>query len=253
MARRNREGICQICGKLGEMSFEHIPPQSVGNIHRSKTYSIPTIVEKTNHFDITQRDGVRYRQQQQGSGFATICNDCNSYLGAHYVNEFKTFYCATAQLFSDETVIESANRIHLETDKANVLALFKHMISNLCATTQPGTMLDCREFLLDCESNAFPKHYRLFIYAVPDKKSPIVTTGWMHVNMSRKFTSYYTVAHVAMFPVGFALVDLDASTSVPDDIGCDITTMSSQPWGFRPCLVIELPYMKLDAGLPTPV
>ena len=31
--------ICRICGKEGPLSFEHIPPQSVGNNHTVKLYS----------------------------------------------------------------------------------------------------------------------------------------------------------------------------------------------------------------------
>lgn len=33
------DDICRICGKEGPLSFEHIPPQSVGNDHTVKLYS----------------------------------------------------------------------------------------------------------------------------------------------------------------------------------------------------------------------
>ena len=253
MTHRHEEGICHICGKSGSLSFEHIPPRSVGNTQRSRAYSLVEIAEKTGRLDATYRDGIQYKQQQQGSGFSSICSDCNSYLGRHYVNEYKDFYLATAELFMAEPPEDGVKGMHLETDKTNVLALFKHVISNFCATTQPGTMLDCKDFLLDRESNAFPNHYRLYMFAVPNPKSKMVTTGWSTLLMRQDMAAYCTVAYVAMFPVGFALVDLAKSSQILPDLGCDITSMASRPWGEKPRFAVELPFMKLDQGFPAPV
>ena len=253
MARTDDKGICHICGKQGVMSFEHIPPRSVGNSHRSRAYSVAEVAEKSGRLDITSVDGVRYQQQQRGSGFSTICRDCNSYLGINYVNEFKDFFLATAQVVESVPASAGAKGIHLETDKANVLALFKHVVSNFCVTTQPGTMLDCKEFLLNKESNAFPRHYQLYTYAVPNPESKMITTGWSRLFSSVDLRSLYTVAYVAMFPLGFALLDTRESTHIPESIGCDITAMAERPWGERPNFSIDLPYMSIDAAFPAPL
>lgn len=253
VAHSKEDGVCHICGKKGKMSFEHIPPHSVGNTQRSKAYSVVEIAEKTGSLNSTVREGIHYQQQQQGSGFATLCPECNSYLGRHYVNEYKDFFLATSDLFISEPFQYDATGIHLETDRANVLALFKHVISNFCTTTQPCTMLDCGEFLLNKESNDFPSRYKLYMYAVPDSNAGFITTGWMQLFTSLDFKSYYTVAYVALFPIGFALLDKDHSTTIPDGLGCDITTMSQRPWGERPQFAIDLPYMTLERAIPAPI
>ena len=253
MAHTDDEDVCHICGKQGKMSFEHIPPRSVGNTQRSKAYSVVEIAENTGRLDSTAREGIHYQQQQQGSGFATLCSECNSYLRRHYVNEYKDFFLATSAVLVNEQKQDGAMGIHLETGKANVLALFKHAVSNFCATTQPGTMLDFREFLLDKESNDFPSRYRLYMYAVPDSGSGLITTGWMRLFTSSDFRFYYTVAHVALFPVGFALLDMDYSTSIPNGLGCDVTAMSQRPWGERPQFAVDLPYMTLTHAIPSQI
>ena len=88
------DDICRICGKEGPLSFEHIPPQSVGNDHTVKLYSGVDAVKSS----LTGQDdmeGLKYRQLQRGQGFKTICSSCNSYLGQNYVKPFSEFYRAT--------------------------------------------------------------------------------------------------------------------------------------------------------------
>lgn len=55
------DDICRICGKEGPLSFEHIPPQSVGNDHTVKLYSGVDAVKSS----LTGQDdmeGLKYRQ-----------------------------------------------------------------------------------------------------------------------------------------------------------------------------------------------
>lgn len=251
MTKKKIEGVCHVCGETGPLSFEHIPPQALGNTNLSKVYSAVEIAEQTGSLDFGGREGLRYRQEQRGSGFNTLCSSCNSYLGRNYVKEYAAFAQALGSLFISED-LGDAKGIHIETDKANVLAVFKHIVSNFCATTQPGTMLDCKGFLLDRESNAFPGHYRVFMYAIPSMDGPMTTTGWCNVLIDPVEPAGYTVAHVAAFPVGYAIVDMERGNVVPGELGCDITTMAQRPWGERPMITLELPYMDTKKCFPRP-
>lgn len=42
----NRTGICHICGNDGPLSYEHIPPRSMGNSKPVKSYRVADIAEK---------------------------------------------------------------------------------------------------------------------------------------------------------------------------------------------------------------
>lgn len=145
--------ICRICGKEGPLSFEHIPPQSVGNNHTVKLYSGVDAVKSS----LTGQDdmeGMKYRQLQRGQGFKTICSSCNSYLGQNYVKPFSEFYLATGQQVLASDFQEEDKSIHFKTDRLMPLAFVKQVISNFCVSA--GDMHDCKDYLLDRESTVFP-------------------------------------------------------------------------------------------------
>lgn len=241
---------CHVCGNEGQLSFEHIPPKSMGNNHGVRSYRGVDIIEKAKAFDASSLDGVRFAKKNRGSGVNTLCRDCNSYFGTHYVKEYTGLIRELGASFLQQLPEEDVKVRYIQCSEVNLLAFFKHVISNFCATTPYGTMLDCKEFLLDRKSNDFPSRYRLYMFAVPDPDSMMVQTGWMTL-----FTRQgaYRLAHVALYPAGFTLLDEDASDFIPPFLGCDITGMASQRWGDRPDFVLELPLMSLDRLYPLPV
>lgn len=241
---------CHVCGSEGKLSFEHIPPKSMGNNHGVRSYRGVDIIKKAGAFDASSLEGVRFSKMNRGSGVSTLCRDCNSYFGTHYVRIYSRCIGELGAHFLQQPPIEGSRSVHLEGGDVNLLAFFKHVVSNFCATTPYGTMLDCKEFLLDRESNDFPSRYRLYMFAVPNPDSMMVQTGWMTLFTKR---GAYTLAHVALYPVGFTLVDEDASDFTPPFLGCDITGMASQGWGDKPDFALDLPLMSLDKLYPMPV
>lgn len=247
-------GICHVCGKEGPLSYEHIPPYSLGNNHASERYGVSDIVSKTKRFDVSDLSDFHYKElQQRGSGFQTICSDCNSYFGRNYVREYVGCTRELGHMLIENRPKEEESGIHLEGHNVNLLAFFKHVISNFCTTTPAGTMSGCKEFLLNRESNAFPSHYKLFAFAVPSPSSNLLTTGWTTLFFKSSPITACTVAVVATFPIGFYLVDTAESSCILDNPGCDITSLSKCTWGDQPGFTVELPYMSLDKAWPTPI
>ena len=247
-------GFCHICGKEGPLSFEHIPPRSMGNSKPAKAYRVTDMAEKYHTLSNANKEGIRYRQQQRGIGFQTICSSCNSYLGKHYVKAFTGCMTELGVILQESKDVQGCTGIHLEGHNVPVLAFFKHVISNFCSTTQPGTMLDCREFLLDFKSNAFPEHYRLFMFALPEGGS-FVSSGWMRLFLDDNGLKTVDLAFIAMPPVGFYFYDAESSTAMPEAsrYGCEITSMTSQPWEAKPGFSLDLPYMTVANSIPVPI
>ena len=56
-------GRCALCGKEGELTFEHIPPRSAFNSHRTKMYTGDQLLADINRmpFDV---QGLQYRNHQ---------------------------------------------------------------------------------------------------------------------------------------------------------------------------------------------
>ncbi len=106
--------------------------------------------------------------------------------------------------------------------------------------------------MLDYSSNTFPNRFRLFVFAVPEIGAGMITTGWTKLFTNSDLKDYYTVAYVAFFPLGFALLNSQESTVTPENLGCEITPMAARKWGEKPHIVLELPYMQLKDAFPAP-
>lgn len=243
------DGECHVCGKQCSFSFEHIPPRSTGNKTRARVYSGVDIIRKQGIGPIKSLDNLKYDQMQQGSGAYSLCRSCNSYFGVNYVKAFAEALNETRGLFLNTLPPgEKVNSTILQTDKMHALAFFKHVISSFCATTQPGTMLDCREFLLNRESNAFPDHYKLFMFAIPDTNSKQLWTGWVTALMDDY--GLLKVAYLTTPPFGFSLYDTENSTTTIPFVGCDITSLSTCKWNEYPQIQMELQHAEGNTPFP---
>jgi hypothetical protein len=149
----------------------------------------------------------------------------------HYVSEFNGLYNAVKYFTLQSKFNTSDWLVHFETIRLMLLAFFKQVISNFCSTTAPGSMLDCRDFLLDRENTAFPERYQLHMYVVPDLTARQVFTGWQMPLFEDR--SYYSVACLYIPPFAFLLYDRNSSSELPDRYG-DMTAMCQTPWGTSP-------------------
>ena len=118
------------------------------------------------------------------------------------------------------------------------LAFVKQVVSNFCATTAPGSMLDCRDFLLDRGNTSLPARYRLHMAVLPKLDGESVFSGWMRVLFDDG--TFCDMAFIRMPPFGFVLYDTVSSTYLPDRAG-DITPMSRMGWDLTGRITLVLP------------
>jgi hypothetical protein len=83
MAKRKEFGKCRICGKDGQLSFEHVPPQAAFN-------NAPAVGYKMDEYLRAQGDlaSMRGEKSQRGVGAFTLCIKCNNDTGAWYGTEY---------------------------------------------------------------------------------------------------------------------------------------------------------------------
>lgn len=79
-----KEGLCQICGKNGKLTVEHIIPRNAGGGKKAKLYDITDVLENGKN--------AHYHQKQNGLTATTLCADCNNLLGREYDEDFGRFY-----------------------------------------------------------------------------------------------------------------------------------------------------------------
>lgn len=89
--KKLEKGTCKLCKTYTELNFEHIPPSAVFN-KNSRYYTIPLKDYSENAMDyINKVIKPKSRVYQGGMGEYCLCSDCNSFLGAKYVREYKKF------------------------------------------------------------------------------------------------------------------------------------------------------------------
>ena len=77
-----RVGTCSACGTSTTLTFEHVPPRSALNAHRTEVFSGEDWLKRN-------EGGLdRGRIQQRGSGYYAACQNCNNKTGHWYVRPY---------------------------------------------------------------------------------------------------------------------------------------------------------------------
>lgn len=78
--KRNKKDRCNICGRISDLTWDHVPPKFCFNDERTQYNSIFEINNKKKYTRIAQ-NGIKYR---------SICAECNNnLLGSNYDKEYK--------------------------------------------------------------------------------------------------------------------------------------------------------------------
>lgn len=247
MGKRTKEGMCHICGEFEKLTFEHVPPRSLGNDRPRNSYSAVKMLKQGRAIEDTE--GIYAKIQQQGSGGHTLCQRCNSYLGSNYVPAYNQFILNTVGIFKQAAKVhkEENNFIVVEMEKVDGLAVFKQILSMICCLSQPGPLLECKEFLLDKNSNEFNTNkYQVFMYAILDDSSKSRSTGWV-TPVFTDFTSFHFTDY-AQYPLGYRIYDME--TPPKRYYGCNITELSKLKYGIEATLRVNLPIDSMKGALP---
>ena len=80
--RKRPEGKCRICGGVGPLSWEHVPPEAAYNNQRLVRAAQEQMLKPE------RWDGVRGQIEQRGGGDYTLCEPCNNKTGTWYAAEY---------------------------------------------------------------------------------------------------------------------------------------------------------------------
>lgn len=162
MAKLKVQGICRICGEPRELSYEHVPPRCAFNQTPARMYSLEQWV-------ILESGGpAQYRDQQRGSGYVTLCEECNNRRGGRWsVPDFclwaRTGDAAIRKFPADETVTEVSFR---PMKQLRPLPFVKQIVSMMLALNDPAfgaAYPALREFVVEKESVGLPDDYHLYL------------------------------------------------------------------------------------------
>lgn len=221
-------GKCALCGKECELTFEHIPPKSSGNMQSVKPVSLESYLKKGNRTPWDLK-GVKYINLQKGMGLYSLCSDCNSFTGAKYGDSYIKDIKALNQIF-EEPLPKDTNAIELEIYP---LRFFKQICSHFCSIN-PG--LEIASFVLDEESKIFDKSkYRMQMYFTQNR---IIRFNSFSAFGNIRTGGIDIISEITAYPVGFQLIS-NPQKELPY-VGFDITSFSDCSYNDKRRVVFPL-------------
>lgn len=169
MKTTNIENECHICGYVGKISFEHVPPRKAFNSHRAFMYLGEQIIKNKDNFP--WEPVVKGVQMQRGVGFNTLCERCNSNTGSWYGGAFVDFIYQGYRIIgkNNEGVASKTNsRLSMPFQNIYPLRIIKQIVSMFFSINSPRfakAQPDLVKFVLDKKSKGLSEEkYGLYIY-----------------------------------------------------------------------------------------
>jgi hypothetical protein len=199
VGRKQRpSGKCHLCGCVGELSWEHVPPESAYNDRR--------IVRAKQQQMLVPGpwDGQNGDVLQRGSGAFTLCEPCNNKTGKWYGKEYAEW---AKQAF------EILQRIGASNDKRfsarfqghplrfikQVVTMFFSVNTDSFAETHPELV----KFVLDRNSTGLSAAYSIDLVLV---RGPFARSSGFYSSANISKGAIETASEIAHIPFGLRLI-----------------------------------------------
>jgi hypothetical protein len=157
MAKRTRSGTCHICGQVGDLSEEHVPPRAAFN-------KIRYIAHESRFIEVLP-PGARAKGkiEQGGVGMYTLCERCNNNTGDWYADGLVGF-CRQAMEVLEKTdgqpSIYYPYRIYPLQVLKQVVTMFFSVNNAQFGRRQPNLV----RFILNRDQRYLPPGFRFYLY-----------------------------------------------------------------------------------------
>jgi len=235
-------GTCNICGLVGPLSFEHVPPRRAYNDQRIFEANIQRMVAEK--WDGQQRP-ITGKWAQRGAGKHTLCNRCNNDTGAWYGGAYVSWARQGVELLE-----RSGGKLTLAYPYTIFpLRVFKQVVAMFFSACGPNLRLrfpDLVQFVLQRDEQYMPHDLRVFAYLLhPDDTGAFRQSGMSGV--VKDYNKRHVFAEIAFPPFGFLLTG-DRDPIYPTLL--DITYLSHARYSHRDGVFLRLPVLPVNTWLP---
>ncbi|MGM9958249.1 MAG: hypothetical protein ACI32B_03260 [Erysipelotrichaceae bacterium] len=246
--KNKQYGKCMICGKEGELTFEHIPPKKAYNNTPTKTYGFDefnTLICDENRLP-WDYSGLTYNNSQRGSGKFSLCEKCNNITGRYYGAEYSRIANDTISNFlMNESKVKEAKVLSV-TYSMYPLRFIKQIISMFCSVTQG--LVECfpeiKELLLNKEYVIANPKFKVFMFFMKNQRDIIF--GPICIGNSEGNT--IMLSSMDIYPFGF-IFDYDGKYDNKKHL-FDITRMLSFPYDKKAETEITAPIVERQMPFP---
>jgi hypothetical protein len=249
MPKLKKTGKCHICGNVGQLSYEHVPPASAFNKTKARLINATEILGRNDKlpWDI---EGVKVIEQQRGRGGYTLCEACNNFTGHTYAKE----YVHMVQLATDGShsrYIRDGTAMEIALDEVYPLRFAKQVLTMFASTNGPGffdAQPELRRLVMDKNATGIDKNkYALYVYYMTEGLGR--NTGIAAWGDFAKGTSFLA-SEMSAPPFGFVL-ELNPKREEHGIWGAEITPMFNE-FGYNDKTSIGFRMPKYEQNTPLP-
>ncbi|MGV3459111.1 MAG: hypothetical protein ACO1N9_01525 [Flavobacterium sp.] len=191
--KRMQFGVCHLCKKSKDLTFEHIPPKVAFNSQtRYRTVPFIEFAQNSHKPEYKPKGPIK----QGGMGSYSLCKSCNNFLGQQYVSSYFIMASAAANIFKSQQ-IES---VGFYIEGLYPLKLLKQVVSMFISINEPyftEAYPELLDFVKLPKSQNLPDRYKIYMY--------LNKQGSTRHNAMMVHSHYGIISEVTFPPLGFVL------------------------------------------------
>lgn len=205
--KRNQVDRCNICGKVEELSWDHVPPKSSGNNVEINVNTLYKGLPTENSYQRKYQNGIKFR---------SLCKGCNMNLLSRYDDAYKKFIEDIKQLMETSITLPATVQIPVEINKI-LRAVCGHILAAKNHYDDVNTIdKELRKFVLD-EAYKINPNFKLYYWIYPYKTVCIVRDVFVKGYSDKVSFPTRPLSSLASFPIAFILEpDVDDSCGLID-------------------------------------
>lgn len=245
--REIHEGVCSICGKYDELTFEHIPPKQAFNWQRAKIYTGDEVLKRI------EGEPAKYCNLQQGMGKYSLCQSCNNNTGAWYAQTYCDFAMDVIKSLDKNEHLNHGDVVEFTFRRCCVLQIVKQVIAMFCSILPYDEVqrLGFDKLLLEKESNTVNRGlFDLRMYLTSPENGQLMCGPAAVLIKKDEYPETIWVADLGVYPFGYIL---NLTPEIPVKYGGSIMDMFSVKYDEKCDFKLSLMYLErksIDFPLP---
>jgi hypothetical protein len=244
MSKNINIGKCRICGRINNLSKEHVPPKVTNNNENVKVVSGMQIVQITQKEVPWDMSGMKYEIHQGGWKYPTICKKCNNFIGKYYVPAYSDFMKKVDEcIINEKSDYNKSGKKIIYLKNIQPLKIIKQ-IACMFLTINGAEYFDnyqeFRDFVLSTSKSKLSEKFVLYAYIF--KSGIVKKNGFQsYINLGYNPPEQVMISEIIAPPLGFVLQIKEGMLSMQLPT---ITNFSEYNFDEKIDLEIELPALE---------
>src|SRR5262245_22615353 len=239
----DKVGECCLCGSVGELTFEHVPPKAAFNDRRVFEASIEDLLGGK---WVPGTPVTRGRYVQKGAGRHSLCGKCNNDTGRWYGSPYVDF-ARQAMILLYRSKGEISLAYPYRIFPLRVLKQIVVMFFSACGPGLHKAHPDLVRFALNRDLRVFPPNIQIWAHLHHPAKSTSIRQAGVTGRMNLGGGNSHVFSEIAFPPFGFIM-----SLNSPPVHGqlCNLTHFHEQRFNAWDIVYLRLPVLPVVSFFP---